>query len=199
MGENLPPGRHLSLSHWESPYRSRRNENTSTRQIILVPHSRISSILCDCYALNHFPIWCSRCQWTLLNWIAKSEFVSSFDIWPSHQCIHQVAVPRWFRSISLGNSSFPCWDCIRTESFKILVFELLPRERSVRSLFIRANGIVGTLATLCSSIANISAVFALKGHEAAFVTQSRISFADMIDLSRMLHSRRCFLRRRPSL
>src|SRR5271170_7877701 len=50
--------------------------------------------------------------------------------------------------------------------------------------FIQANGIVGTLATLCSSIANISAVFALRGHEAAFVSHSRLFLADHIDLSR---------------
>jgi len=65
--------------------------------------------------------------------------------------------------------------------------------------FIQANGIVGTLATLCSSIANISAVFALKGHEAAFVTSIQYLLLSKIDLSRMLHSGCGVLRRRPSL
>src|SRR5271170_5509243 len=64
--------------------------------------------------------------------------------------------------------------------------------------FVRANGIVGTVATLCSSIANISAVFALKGHEAAFVTSAQ-NLSLIIDLSRMLHSRCGFLGRCPSL
>jgi hypothetical protein len=84
---NLPSGHHLSLPHWACPHRSRWNKNTKTRQIILVPHLRFGSLSCDCCALHHFPLRSSRCPGTLLDWIATSEFFSSFDLWPSHSSI----------------------------------------------------------------------------------------------------------------
>jgi hypothetical protein len=84
---NLPSGHHLSLPHWASPHRSRWNKNTKTRQIILVPHFRFGSVSCDCCTLHHFPLRSSRCPGTLLNWIAKSEFFPSFDLWPSYPSI----------------------------------------------------------------------------------------------------------------
>src|SRR5947207_1325099 len=57
---------------------------------------------------------------------------------------------------------------------------------------------VGTIATLMSSIANISAVFALKGREPAFVLTFSFHLT-LSDMSCMLYCRRRLLRRRFAL
>ena len=159
---------HLPFPYWTRTHRSRGDKDEKRRQIVLVQPYRVASVLCNCHPRHYLSVPRSRRQWKVLHWFEKGQFLPASDLWSYHQCI-PISRLYLFRSISPANFYCRWLDCTPTKSLKIRVSDKSQGGHWVRLKNDEFNVIVGTIATLISSIANIAAVFALKGHEPAFV------------------------------